>query len=80
MGLVVTDEGTVYARLTGGDGTGLYRLDRAAQRWMPLPPAVMDKVRSYSLIGSTGDEIALIPATPSQQSVNVKWIRFRPTL
>jgi len=80
MGLAVTDEGTVYARLTGGDGTGLYRLDRAAQRWMPLPPAVMDKVRSYSLIGSTGDEIALIPATPRQQSVNVKWIRFRPTL
>ena len=43
MSLAVTDEGTVYVRLTGGDGTGLHRLDGTAQRWMPLPPAVMEK-------------------------------------
>jgi hypothetical protein len=76
MGLTVTNEGTVYARLTGGDGTGLYRLDRAAKRWIPLPSDVMEKVRSYSLIGSTADELALIPATPHRQFVNLKRIRL----
>ncbi len=78
MGLAVTDHGVVYARLTGGDGTGIYELDRVNKRWIPLPPVVIDKVRTYSLIGSTGEDLALIPAAPRQQSVDVKWIRVRP--
>lgn len=80
MGLAVMDDGTVYARLTRGDGTGLYKLDRAARLWIPLPPEVMDKVRSYSLIGGTGDELALIPATPHRLSVSLKRIRLKPTV
>ena len=78
MGLTATNEGTVYARLTGGDATGVYELDRTASRWVPLPPVMMDKLRAYSLIGSTGEELAIIPAAPSQGSVGVEWIRVKP--
>jgi hypothetical protein len=77
-GLVLTRRGVIYARLAGGDGTGLYELDGANQRWVALPEELMAKVRGYSLIGSTGDDVALIPTGPRNFSVAVEWLHLTP--
>ncbi len=80
-GLSITDKGVIYARLNGGDNTGLYELDRHNQRWAPLPKQLMEQVRDYSLIGCQGEDLALIPAGGRGQQFQqfpVKWIRLTP--
>ncbi|HSB17535.1 MAG TPA: hypothetical protein VLE22_24005 [Bryobacteraceae bacterium] len=77
-GLAITDQGTIYAKLNGGDDAGLYELDRPNQRWTPLPEELMNQVRAYSLIGCQGEDLALTPAGRRGQQFPVKWIRLTP--
>lgn len=77
-GLRITSKGAVYARLAGGDTAGIYELDRTNQRWAPLPDDLMARVRDYNLIGSAGEDLALISNGVRNSSVALEWLRVVP--
>lgn len=76
--LRVTDNGAVFAHLVRGDTAGIYELDRANQRWVPLADDLMAKVRNLSLIGSAAGDLALIRNSGGGSSVELEWFRVAP--
>jgi len=77
MALALTEAGAIYGDLRGGENSGIYELDRARQSWVPTSTDVMQRVSSYVLLGSDGEDLVLGPTGPRNTDIEVHRIRLR---
>jgi hypothetical protein len=76
--VTVTNQGAVYGLLRGGDRSGIYELDRLQKRWVALPPDLLERFGAVSLIGSDGNQLALVPAGPRGTNLPVTLVTLTP--